>query len=409
MFKSKQLKSVLWGHQYSALVLFALLTAFFFPIAKAPRNIAAVALIVFAVVAAVALKPRLKIIAADLLAFLLVFAMPVFWFFHPGPGPYGAYAKEAFFAVDLLALLFCLKIHPRLVKTVIYAVVIGTVFTAGISLLQYAGIIPMRDQGAPVGLLNATLTGAFSLLLVFSAGICSFLFRQAQEMRKRWLLFGAIVLLLADLLLAVPGRTGYLAVIVLGCYILYNLAQVSRLLAAGLVLLALCIGVNSAVLSQRIQAAQSDLTQYSAGAGGKTSVGVRFEMWKTSWSLFRDHPLLGAGTNGFKVAWDQDGLKRSGLAFDNPHSTYFYLLANYGLAGMVLLLFLLWRMARFSWLHRRDLVGATVFCFFVVFMVGSLTNTMLTSSFYLSWLAIMGAIMAGMPENDDMWESQDSA
>lgn len=399
MFTSEQLKTALWRHKYSVLALFAVLTALFFPVAKAPRNIAAVALILFAVMTAVVLKPRLKIFSVDLLAFLLVFGMPVLWFFHPGPGPYGAYAKEAIFAIDLLALLFCLKIHLKMAKIVIYAVVTGTVFTAGISLLQYAGVIPMRDQAAAVGLLNGSLTGAFSLLLVFSAGICSYLFRQAQEKHERWLFFSAIVLLLTDLLLAVPGRTGYLAVIVLGCYILYNLVQGSKLLAAGLVLLVLCVGVNSAVLSQRIQAVQSDLIQYSAGIGVKTSVGARFEMWKTSWSLFREHPLLGAGTNGFKVAWDQVAFKNSGLRFDNPHSTYFYLLANYGIAGMALLFFLLWRMARFSWLQRNNLFGAAIFCYLIVFMVGSLTNTMLTSSFYLSWLAIMGAIMAGTPES----------
>ena len=161
MSKTEKLKTVLWGHPISALTLSAFLTALLFPVAKAPRNIAAVALILFAVITAVCLKPRLKLSTVDLLPFLLVFVMPVLWFFHPGPGPYGAYAKEALFAVDLLALLFCLRIHPELLKNVVYAVVTGTVFTAGISLLQYAGLIPMRDQGAPIGLLNGTLTGAF--------------------------------------------------------------------------------------------------------------------------------------------------------------------------------------------------------------------------------------------------------
>lgn len=400
MSKTDKLKSALWGYPISALALSALLTALFFPVAKAPRNIAAVALILFAGMTAVSLKPRLRVISVNLLAFVLVFAMPALCFFHPGPGPYGAYSKEALFAVDMLALLFCLRIHPGMLKNVIYAVVTGTVFTAGISLLQYSGLIPMRDQGAPVGLLNGSLTGAFSLLLVFSAGICSYLFKQAHDRRSHWLFWGAIVLLLADLLLAVPGRTGYLAAVVLGGYILYNLAQGSKLLAAGLVLLALCVGLNSTVLSQRVQAVQSDLTQYSVGAGAKTSVGARFEMWKVSWELFQKNPLFGAGTNGFKKRWEQEVVKRAAYSFDNPHSTYFYLLANYGIVGIGLLLFLLWRMARFAWLYRQNLAGVAIFCYLIVFMVGSLTNTMLTSSFYLSWLAIMGAIMAGMSESD---------
>lgn len=400
---TEKLKSGMWQHPYSALVVSALLTTLLFPVAKAPRNIAAVALILCALIGISVLRnPPQKIVCnLDLWAFTLVFLMPVLWFFHPGPGRYGAYARDSLFVFDMLALLYALRMHPVLINKVIHAVVAGTVLTAFVSLLQYSHLLPLREHGAAIGLHNGTLTGAFSLLLVFSAGVCSFLFRQATQWRSRWLLFAAMALCVIDLLLVVPGRTGYLAVIVLGCYILYNVVLYSRLLAAGVLLFALSAGFNSAVMSQRIHAAQSDLTHYSAGTGAATSVGIRFEMWKSSWGLFLDHPLFGAGTNGFKVCWDLDGFKRTGQRFDNPHNTYFYLLANYGIAGMVLLFFLFWRMARFAWLNRNNLPGAAILCYLVVLAVGSLTNTMLVSSFYLSWLAIMGGIMVGVSDKEE--------
>lgn len=398
MFTSEQLKTALWRHQYSALALFAVLMALFFPVAKAPRNIAAVALILFAVMTAVVLKPRLKIFSVDLLAFLLVFGMPVLWFFHPGPGPYGAYAKDAVFALDMLALLFCLQVRPDITRTVIHAIIIGVVFTACLSIFQYAGFIPMRDAGVTLGLLNGTLRGAFSLLLVFTIGICSFMIRNSIDYKIVLFCLLAIIVCLADLLFVVAGRSGYLALAVVGPYVVYNLYLKNKVVIV-IILFVISAGlVASPTLGNRVTAARSDLAGYSQGAV-TTPIGARFEMWKVSWDLFKSQPFFGAGTNGFKVRWDRDGREKTAHAIDNPHSTYFYVLANYGFAGMGLLLFLLWRMARFSWLQRNNLFGAAIFCYLIVFMVGSLTNTMLTSSFYLSWLAIMGAIMAGTPES----------
>lgn len=70
---TEKLKGPLWQHPYSALVLSAVLTSLFFPVAKAPRNIAVVALILFAVTTITLVRPHLKIMSADLPTFLLFF------------------------------------------------------------------------------------------------------------------------------------------------------------------------------------------------------------------------------------------------------------------------------------------------------------------------------------------------
>jgi hypothetical protein len=67
------------------------------------------------------------------------------------------------------------------------------------------------------------------------------------------------------------------------------------------------------------------------------------------------------------------------------------------LAGFSLLGYFLWRMGRYAWRNRNTLAGSTVFCFVITFMIGSLTNTMVTSVFYLTWLAIIGGIAISFP------------
>jgi O-antigen ligase len=121
-------------------------------------------------------------------------------------------------------------------------------------------------------------------------------------------------------------------------------------------------------------------------------MGARFEMWKVSWHNFSENPLVGAGTNGFSPRWMKEGYSKIPYAFNNPHSTYFHVLGNYGVAGFTVLTFFLWRLAVTAWLFRGTLLGSATGSFLIVFTVGSLTNTMLTGDFYLGWLSIIAGI-----------------
>jgi hypothetical protein len=80
---TEKLKSGLWQHQNSALVVLALLTTLLFPVAKAPRNIAAAALILCALIGISVLRnpPQKLVYNRDFWAFALVFGS-----FTRGPG-----------------------------------------------------------------------------------------------------------------------------------------------------------------------------------------------------------------------------------------------------------------------------------------------------------------------------------
>jgi O-antigen ligase len=375
-----------------------LLWCLLFPIAKAPSNIAAVLVTVMALFALVSttkassINPRQE---KNTIAALLLMLLPAIWFLHPGPGPYGAYLKDTLFGLYMLAMAFWTRNHPDLLPKAVYLLLAGTVFSASISLMQHFSLIPQKDAGASLGLHNGTLTGAFSLLLVFTAGLLTFVIRYSQTIFSRALAGVGLLICIADLFLVVPGRTGYLAFLVMSGFMLYNLSKQSRVFAVIMLLIVTAFVLNSSVFKQRIAAGKSDLQLYSGGTV-TTSMGARFEMWKVSWRNFTENPLIGSGTNGFTPRWMCEGYSKIPYAFNNPHSTYFHLLGNYGISGFAVLLFFLWRLAVTAWHFRQTLGGAATGAFLIVFAVGGLTNTMLTGDFYLAWLALIAGMTSGL-------------
>lgn len=395
----EKLAYYLCSSTYSLFGISGLLWCFLLPVAKAPANVAAVVITVAAVLAAAVPQPSSETLTPNrtVIASALLLLLPLLWYAHPGPGRYGAYAKDSLFCLYMLAMSSWARRYPARVTPAIYALLAGTALTAIGSLLQYAGVIPMKEPGLALGLHNGTLTGAFSLLLVFCCAILSQLFKTAATNRHKLVYFAAMLLCLADLVLVVPGRTGYLAFICLSPFIGYNLFKSSRLVAVGFAILLALLVMSSSLFWQRVTAGRVDIAQYSSGTTAATSLGARFEMWRVSWRNFSEHPIVGAGTNGFGKRWMEEGYTKVPYAFNNPHSTYFHILGNFGLAGFSILLYFFWRLTVTAWQHRTSLAGITVGCFLIVFMVGSLTNTMVTSDFYLTWLAIIGGIAGGLP------------
>lgn len=305
-----------------------------FPIAKAPANIALVALTAIAVPGAIFRKPPPPVLLKNRTAIsgLLLLLMPVLWYVHPGTGPYGAYAKDALFVLYLFSVMYWAKQYPHYIDQAIKLLVLSTGLVAVVSILQFFHVIPMRNHGQPIGLHSGLMHGAFSLLLAFSSALLSYLCRHEQRPFYRYAYFAIMLICATDLILVVSARTGYIALIAVSGFILFNLYKINKLLLTGVILILLLLALSSDGLWKRIEAGRSDMTQYSSGIAD-TSLGSRFEMWKVSWKNFTENPVFGAGTNGFSKRWTDEGSQKVTQKLNNAHSTYFHILGNYGLAG----------------------------------------------------------------------------
>ena len=112
--------------------------------------------------------------------------------------------------------------------------------------------------------------------------------------------------------------------------------------------LALCLLISFCLMPQsgvpqRVQAAKQDISLYLSGGTKDTSLGNRFEFWKSAIDSFIKKPVFGWGNNGVRVSQEQQ--YKSGLitkeAYDfhgHAHNQFLDEMAKRGIIGLSALL-----------------------------------------------------------------------
>ncbi len=268
----------------------------------------------------------------------------------------------------------------------------GLSLTSLIALLQYGGILSHTGQPPRFALFHGYMHGTLSLMLVFGLLLTARLFRSCATPRER--LGNALLagLLLSALMLAIPGRIGYLAFLLALPFIVYPYVRQSFSIWVALGLAAaLLLPAISPSLRQRVAEGFHDLSAYSQGRQD-TSLGARLEMWKFAWQLFRRAPLAGCGAGAFEALWPAG--KPAGIVanYTDPHNTFFQVAADFGLVGLAALALFLCAVGRCAWENRREFRGYVGFCFLGIFLVGSLTNTMIAGLTNTVWTAAVAGL-----------------
>jgi O-antigen ligase len=89
----------------------------------------------------------------------------------------------------------------------------------------------------------------------------------------------------------------------------------------------------------RLADAESDIKTYFVDEKADTSIGVRFQLWRGSLVMFKEHPLFGVGITDFKQSL-QELAKRnivSEYSASHPHShnEILFMMAQLGLFGLI--------------------------------------------------------------------------
>ncbi len=288
---------------------------------------------------------------------LLFFAVSILFFFAlvvtlSGDFNYAGYKRLGKFLPLLLvipAYLFLRKLGLNLVA-LWYGLAVGAMVT-GFAALVEVGLGASRAKGAT----NAILFGDISLVMSFMT-LAGYGFFKA---RGRWWVFvpiGAVILgVTASFLSGVRGSwIAIPALLVILLWVHFSKAALWKrwLIIAGVMILgAILYSLPFTGVAKRIDPALSEISIYfssevtdSVRAG---SVGVRLEMWRGAWQIFRENPIAGVGWGNYRPAMEQQvlqGLRHPKAAtFAHPHSQYLSVLANGGLIGGLgmLLLFLI--------------------------------------------------------------------
>ncbi len=238
---------------------------------------------------------------------------------------------------------------------------------------------------------------AFAALLLAQAAL------DAATRPGRIALAALCAAVVANVLLMVPGRTGIIVLLVLFVYFLCRRFRLKGLALAGValgVLALIVLASPESMLHKRITLADEEYQQWRSGVAPAptSSVGLRLELLRNTLEIIGDNPVFGVGTGGFGRAYaDRVGDPGAG-GTHNPHNEILMMVAQFGVAGFVLLAGLLatqWRLAvrlpgRLEPVAARALV--------LTFAVASaLTSTLIDHSEGFLFAYMSGLLFAGYP------------
>jgi O-antigen ligase len=227
-----------------------------------------------------------------------------------------------------------------------YLVLWSVVFIASVymvlSWLGVAGLIEL-DRPPDYLLENDVTQG-----IMFSAG-AFFLWILMRELAFSfwgkfisWLL---ILGLISNILILLPGRSGYVFLIVVSGAALWVHFNRWKWIASGIGvgLIAVTLMMSSVTRDAIIQGI-TEVRTVSDENAEFSSMGIRMVMWENSIEMIRRNPLLGTGTGDYRhvyadVVRDVPGWR--GQLVEDPHQQYLHIWSEHGLIALGLFLFFL--------------------------------------------------------------------
>jgi O-antigen ligase len=211
-----------------------------------------------------------------------------------------------------------------------------------------AGLNMLTGYGVVFGT-YVTQASVFSLVAAgcVAALICPQAFAGHRLLGDRRIVAVVLVLLVADIVVVLPGRSGYVDIIVMPVVLVTLLAPGSwRVKAmAGLGVLVCCgvVLVASPHVRDRVGQTVADLRSVDGVEAG--SLQQRMVMWRTTLRMVQDHPILGVGTGGFLDGYRPHMPESGWQRFESgdPHNQYLKIFGEQGVVGLAAFLFFIFR------------------------------------------------------------------
>lgn len=189
----------------------------------------------------------------------------------------------------------------------------------------------------------------------------------------------------------------------------------------GLVLAA-TVFASSSTMRTRMQQGVDQLVECASEPNAISSMCVRVQLWRASWLMFKENPLLGNGaTNMFGPALEKyvqtnvvsDFTTKE--KFDEPHNDIFYMMAGHGVLGLCALLLLYFAPA---WIFIRRLAqgvpqsarvaAAMGLCVCLGFFAFGLTELMFRGMGIMSFYALMIAWLMALSDTGYLTKTSSS-
>ena len=397
----------LWKELSAELVIYLLFCGAFFamPLGTSPCTIMGILIILVWLLSGAPIRSRRECLRAPwfwpLVAVVVLVWVGLLW--SPDARGLGIkYAGKTYYwvyACALASIPFFRYPAGRLIK----AFLCGLLLNSLVALLQVANIVPtMGAWGKRFYTGFNSGYNTLAILLILGMLVASFYLGHAQG-KKGKILYGALLVVYFGNLIMLEGRGGYATFLVLSPIIFINIfrgKKVVYIILSYLVVIAIMctspvvryrIGFTINAVKEHMQTAK----EYKTGKKWSESDHVeRVYMWRWAADLFRENPLLGVGTGGYSKSIIMEGGDRE---IAHPHNNILYILASYGILGILIYGWFFWVVIKWGWNYRQNPVGFFVLASCLVILVGGMTDTHLLDAGGAFLLAVTTGLISALP------------
>jgi O-antigen ligase len=329
-----------------------MLVAFFLPITVFGGNLFAVLIFLLWIIKADfksdfhRLKNNKLIIAVFL--YLLLHVIALLWTADIESGLYTLRKQLKFLFIPIF-MLFVKREHVKYyILAFLASMSLSEIWSYGIffELLPLYGDATLID---PIPLMSHANYTAFLTIAIYFLLYYVLLDPSIEKLKK--ITYGFFIITMSINIFITGGRAGqvmYFAmlVVVIFQYFPKNLFK-AFLISFFIVLVTSSVFyVNSKIFSDRVDSAVTELSDYKNHT--KSSTGLRISAAINSWDIIKENPIIGVGTGDYRTEFikfsdkNELGLTnfRNGVMTYNPHNMYVLILVQFGLVGLIALLYM---------------------------------------------------------------------
>src|ERR1043165_740821 len=270
----------------------------------------------------------------------------------------------------LLALVTSLELRKRIIYCLISSAIVASLLILlahwnilSVSLFRYSSVLfGQQPEGYLVNPIPASVILAFAFYFSLD-----FFFK-----KKYKFYFLSIAIFLFFSLFAVNSeRTGCFIAIILLVFLLFRYTTSKNYIWP--LLMVLLLSFLSYQIFPAFQNRVKDLVSNfsTQSASQNTSIGLRIQFALNSFTIIKQHPLLGVGVGGFPQAYKKTGgmVVVANTLLNDPHNSYLLIAVQLGITGLVVYVLLLlsawievkklWRDPEAQWFAKATLLALT--------------------------------------------------
>ena len=326
-----------------------MLTAFFLPLTVFGGNLFAVLIFLLWLVKAdfktdfYRLKDNKLVIAV--LLYLLVHVVALLWTADIESGLWTLKKQLKFLFIPIF-MLFVKREHVKYyILAFLASMSLSEIWSYGIffQLLPLYGGATLID---PIPLMSHITYNPFLAIAIYL--LSYYVLFDHSINRSKKVIYSFFIITMSINMFITGGRAGqvmYFAmlVVLIFQYFPKNAFKASSASLFVLVITSSTFYLNSKIFSDRVDSAVTELSDYKNHT--YSSTGMRISSAINSWSIIKEHPVIGVGTGDYKNEFIKASIKNNlkledKLVIHNPHNMYVLILVQFGLLGLAAILYL---------------------------------------------------------------------